>query len=436
MENQDNQAIVAKPAQTNAMDKRFEGIIDEIKAIEAELGPELEFLSQNIDATFSDITQKMNAIGDFLVTSGLFSEENNRKIELACEIGEKVSEIASAVTKSYQHNKQLDKLLVTKKKYAAAKQEAFLKLSVRLDKVHNAALEIFKKRMEEVYSVAELKDEEMRNMLVVNIVRETMILKTTGYHQKMLEYFLAEFGAWSEGRQYSDIPRPCYHDVNADLLHLLFSRKEAENILKKILIPYTAETVTAPQLLLLADDQLASYGLQYQSAPRINGAIQDVWTEDSDDLPDYDYVADIMDHEILLPMAQQMLNNNKAYTDMREKLQGIHEACDRKVHVWSTVFGVLMMGLNVYVFGEWLHWAKWLLGLSFLICTIIIIKWWRKMRRNEREEYESQIAEAFLDAGNTMLKNSGYEKHDVSHLQRKSLLKEGAKATFNAIFNS
>ena len=431
MEENQNQALSVAPS--TSMDKRYEGLINEIKAIEAELLPELETLSKTIDTSFGNCAKNMNQLGSILIDTGLFSEKNNAKIQLACDIGEKLLDIGAAVTKAVEHNKFLDRLLVTKAKYVAAKQDAIMRLSLRLDNLQERTKAILMKRMEETYQVADLADEEVRDMLVVNIIRETLIFKTTDYYQRTFEYMLAEFNAWNEGRQYSDTPRPCYRDVNADIFNMLFSRKEAANILQKMLIPYNAQTISAPQLLLLTDDQIAAYALQLQSSPRIENLIVHPWTPESDEFPEYEHITDILDHHTLLPFAQELLNKNKAYTDARENLSELVEVSGQKIHVSSTIFGLIALGADIWVFFYWLEWAAWIRWTLFILCGIIILTRWKSTRSSEKEEYEKEVTKAFRKTTRTLLKDSGYQKHDVSHLNRKSAVKEGAKAALKAL---
>ncbi|MCF0158784.1 MAG: hypothetical protein HUJ83_09760 [Veillonella sp.] len=401
-----------------------QGMIDEITTIEKELIAELEYLSENIDNTFSACSACLTGLGDVLISSGLFSAKNNRRINVACAIGEGLIEIGSAVTQAMAHNENLDKMMRAKLKYAREKKGMIEVLGPKIEKQHERAKGLLMTLLQEDYNVNWLEQSDNCDAVVVNITKAAMVFKNADYCMRIFNFLMAEFEAWSDGFQFSDVKRPCYRDVNAGILEMSLYDCNPK-IVKDLLLPSPQEkTLTGVQLLMLSDDQLAATALQVGT-----------W-DNENDLVNSSEIAYLLESEAALPLAQRLLKENMAFTKTVSNLNKTADVLSGSPHIISTIFGLALSALDVWVFFFWLDWSAWIRWPLFAICAWIIGSVWYSWYESETEDHIKQVAESEWRTSKWLLDISGYQKYDTSHLERKSAVMAGLRAAGNFLFGN
>mgnify|MGYP004445318207 FL=1 len=125
-----------------------------------------------------------------------------------------------------------------------------------------------------------------------------------------------------------------------------------------------------------------------------------------------------------------------AFTKTVSNLNKTADVLSGSPHIISTIFGLALSALDVWVFFFWLDWSAWIRWPLFAICAWIIGSVWYSWYESETEEHIKQVAESEWRTSKWLLDISGYQKYDTSHLERKSAVMAGLRAAGNFLFGN
>lgn len=238
--------------------QEYEVLLNNLKAIEAQIMPKLEQLGEKIPEIYYGYADVVRiTVNDALKILNM-KESTSEKFQLAAEIGARTLEAYGVWKAAKEHNKMLDKVLMAKRTYAELNLSQIEKALAESDKNLIKVKKMFFTYSNIQYDLTNANLETIMRLSNI-LLRQLVLYRTNLFISKICRYLKAECRAWSQGIQTSDVPQTDYYIVNQEILRNLFST----NFFNALEIAGDSQgSLTGSQIMLLSDPQLAVYALK------------------------------------------------------------------------------------------------------------------------------------------------------------------------------
>lgn len=238
--------------------QEYDLLLADVKKIEAEIMPQLEMLGKEIPEIYKGYANVVRATVNEALKILTLKESTAGRLQLAAEIGARTMEAYGVWKAAREHNRMLDKFLVTKKKIAELNLSKIERALIESDRTLQNVKKRFTTYAQIQYDLT-IEDNDTITRISNLLLRQLVLYRTNLFLSKICKYLKAEYMAWNQGKQTSNVPQTDYYSVNRDILKSLFT----SNLFEAIELAGDSEgRLTGAQIMLLADPQLAVYALK------------------------------------------------------------------------------------------------------------------------------------------------------------------------------
>lgn len=238
--------------------QEYEILLAEVKNLEAELMPQLEMLGKEIPEIYREYAKVVKETVSTALSLLNLNDKATSNIQLAAEFGVRTLNARGAWIAARKHNKMLDKYLETKKMIANLN---FLKIEKVLSeslKLNVKIKKLFDTYCFQKYNLAGQNKETIDRVSNI-LIRQLNLYRTNLFMTRMCEYLKAEYLAWRNEKQTSNIEQIDYFIINKEILNQIYG----ENIFKSIESAGDSNgELTGADIMLLADPQLILFALK------------------------------------------------------------------------------------------------------------------------------------------------------------------------------
>jgi len=382
--------------------------LQKLKEFEQELNSQLKELNDKVDTSFGQMSEMVTAITDLAVesTNGLVSNETRSQIAFAGQVLSGVVNTAGRVYQTYKHNQYLNKLLAMKREIADAKQGTIKRILPRIEKNNESLKQLLVNAGKKKYALADLSNVDTCNQLVDNMDKFLDLFRTSEYLRQVALYLDAEYTAWLDGDQRSDIEQPDYFDANRAIVKLLEdASKEKANEVMTATLDAPAGTISGSTIYYLMDSQLSAY------------VLKTVYPIRQLSLPDNAGIRSLIS-------GNAGIEHYKATTD---RLAALMEKGCSKVY-FTTIPMIVLAIILIVVFWKSLAWY-WILAI--LAGALGIGVWGDSINSDKEKAYAEELSCLKAKVGYDAQRDAGYVYREKQDLEKKSYI----KAAFGSFFS-
>lgn len=372
-------------------------------------------MGEKVDKGFAQLNalnQNLSKISKNIINS--FDKDDDWKggVELcamAISIFNGVAGCVSAVRAARQHNKYLDELLLLKQEIAQEKLQSIIKIESSVNRAVKSISKLVRKEALSELTLTNVKSDVLDMKLSV-MNRTLLIYRTTIYSQLLIRYLHAEYEAWIDGMQYSEVDRPTLFDANVIIVDNLQDCLKGTdcNLDFLSLVHFQKSDILGAQLYLCTDSQLLSLAMLAY------GMSMDELTIKK------------------LPKIQESpfspyLKSNIAYKTYRKSYYKFNywvKWFNGYVCVFLILLAILTILLSLFTWLNWPGWVEWILGIVvFIMGGIITFGNYETLEKAYQERTNNFCSKAIFE----MMSISGYVEIFRPDLDRKSLIAAGFK---------
>lgn len=391
---------------TDVLQDELTSCLTEVEKVEKEVDAQLQLLGEEVDAGFSQMKELNNAFAD--VAAKVVNNQYNPRLAGGLMVaGVALSSVLGAygyVKAAKAHNKALNQLLQTKRKIATAKIESTKRISKRVEHVIGRLKKLVDNEAIGSYEIESLDENILKGKL--SVMDKTMaVYRTSLYNKLLVDYLIAEYHAWMNGNQRSQMERPTYYDCNLKIAESLSINKE--HLEKDIspLFQYNDNRVYGDDIYKAHDPQIFSvmlleYGFngnRMKSLPTPN--------------------------ESILGKAVRKNISYKIYKHALRR-QSLADFFSGGMILFILIAIFLFLDYSLFHWLDWAGWIEWTLGILFAIVGCVAI-----LAGSDafEELHKSWIENIYTKAIQKLLKVAGYVEIYQPDLKKKNVVWAGVK---------
>ncbi|PNP91225.1 hypothetical protein BFS16_12230 [Hoylesella timonensis] len=395
------------------IDDELNSCLNDMKAVDQVLDEHLTLLAENVDQGFLQLKELGTQIS---IAANQIAKMGHPKFGSVVAIsGVALTSALGAyneVKAAYEHNKELDRLLTQKVKIAKEKKAGIELIRETALCPYHRLQKLLVNEFEHKYNEQDLLDNpENTEVIVGEIARVCELYKTSRYSLTMVDYLIAEYNAWLNFQQKSDLPRPIMAHVNNELYVDIFelNNKKRYNLCTTITRNEANGEISGAELLFLADPSITScYLLPF--------------AENSEVISDLDFQPN--------GIAEVLLCENTAYINYKERLSKANEL-KNGTKIMVALILVLSIVFDYFCFGwigSWWAFFRWLtyilvVGVELAILCVVGTSY-------DKEDQKKNCEEAACEQLDLM----GYVEVHEPDLEKKNLLTAGVDGILKNIF--
>lgn len=386
--------------------------LNDMKEVEKELDAHLQLLGDKVDKGFAQI-QKLNS--ESLKAADELSKMGHPKVGMVVAVaGVAISGVMGAINEmeaASAHNAALQKLMEQKVKIAREKISSMIALKPKALRPYLKLQKLLKKELEQKYSDHDLMENpESLEGIIGNIARVMEIYKTSRYNIMTIDYLIAEYKAWLNYNQKSDLMRPIMCHVNNELYYDLFCDDKSYNLNITMTRTGANGKISGAELMFLSSPSLSS--CLFYDCVKNNDCVQDIEVEP-------------------VGIAETLLKKNEAYKEYKSSLDDTNRWwCGPFLAAVACI--VVSIAFDYFCF-DWIEnwWAffRWIakiviVGIELLIVGVVAFD-------KDEKEIKKEICEK---ASQKQLDLMEYVEIYQPDLEEKSVFAAGVKGLFKGVF--
>lgn len=325
----------------NLLQKSLQDSVADIEAIEEELDEQFKILGEEVDQGFAQIGELCKQ--GMSIAKSIGNAFDSEKLALglgavAC-VGGAVFGAMQKMDEAKAHNEALDKLLRLKKKIASEKLATIEILSGKAEKVRARLQKLVDVEAEKKFDYATITSSKF-SLQQSNMLRVMLIYRQSYYCKILTDFLCLEYKAWKRGQHCCSQNRPCYYDVNYNIVQDLFGERNVANVLPKIC---KNETLSGADVYALVDTSLLGPALCEYGLKNIKG-------KQFESLPSG-----------ISQSAKFLLKENPAYKSYKKQLFWFKYEEPSLIIGSALIIVLLVVGLFSWL--DWYAWIEWTLGI-------------------------------------------------------------------------
>lgn len=373
--------------------EQFEKCLAELKSIENIILPQLNELTQKLDAKYKAYADLAQDLGNMTLAIGNFNSETSNKIYSTTALVSRGIESYGAYKTAKEHNRKLDEMMDLKRSLAGQKRKQITDWLPRI----SANVEKSKRFCESQFSKT-FPLSSVSPALVSLQLKFLNLYRTNLYYESLAKWMLKEYSSWLNGQQTCGMPTPSLYDVNTELGERLYGANLYEYYQRAV---ESDKSISGKDIFLIADPQLTIMALDAH-----DGSVE-VHSANAN------------------PAISKILDENegvKYYQDnVTEMCQSINRDPASSWNCIALIFAVgffLLLSLNREIL------TPKVLGMAFIVGELCIFRVWNKIRKKIYMIFLEEVSVLAAEVDLSTKRICGYIEQEEVDYEKKNALSE------------
>lgn len=326
------------------------------------------------------------------------------KVAMAAEFLARTSKAFGNYKAAKQHNRLLDKLLLTKKMYAESNLLKVRDASSQAQRKLKQIERLFSVTTKQQYRLSQLDGDKAERVSFL-VLRVLTLYRQSLFISDLSEYLVKEYEAWLSGKQTSRRQRPDYYSVNKKISRSLYG-EDVYNALRKA--ADESNSLSGAQVILLSDSQLSVLAL-------------------SNNLCEFNL-------DEAMPPIRKMLEINKGIEQYNTYTEALRKHVDQGVGfpIWmSLALMAVIVALARWICLDLTSWGEdafW--GIS-VASVCVIIRCVIKSRRKKAREYAEEGIKIAAETDEKLSAHCGAIRSEDIDYEKKNALSMAVSSFLN-----
>ena len=373
--------------------EQFEKCLAELKSIENIILPQLNELTQKLDAKYKAYADLAKDLGNMTLAIGNFNPDTSYKIYSTTALVSRGIESYGAYKTAKEHNRKLDEMMNLKRSLAGQKRKQITDWLPRI----SANVEKSKRFCESQFSKT-FPLSSVSPALVSLQLKFLNLYRTNLYYESLAKWMLKEYSSWLNGQQTCGMPTPSLYDVNTELGERLYGANLYEHYQRAV---ESDKSISGKDIFLIADPQLTIMALDAH-----DGGVE-VHSANAN------------------PAISKILDENKGVkyyqNNVTEMCQSINRDPASSWNCIALIFAVgffLLLSLNREIL------TPKVLGMAFIIGELCIFRVWNKIRKKIYMIFLEEVSALSAEIDLSTKRICGYIEQEEVDYEKKNALSE------------